>query len=114
MPNELVVALWASISVIFIVIVETLRELAVRKDKENTREAYAVKKVPWIAVELYKHLAYFALGALTTLLFGEVAKYQIGRLRPHYLTLCNPELTAGRCKDEYGFYKFVEEDEETM
>ena len=55
-----------------------------------------VKKVLWIAVELYKHLGYFALGALTTLLLGKLAKYQIGRLRPTldtYLSVCNPDLT---------------------
>ena len=61
----------------------------------------------------YRHFGYFSLGALTTLLFTELAKYQIGRLRPHYLSLCNPDLTDDLCKDN-GYYKFVEEDEEIM
>ena len=47
---------------------------------------------PWIIVELYRHFGFFTLGALTTLLFTELAKYTIGRLRPHYLTVCGPRL----------------------
>ena len=108
------VSLWASVSVFFIVIVETLRMVAVRNDKDNPREKSPVRKSTWMGVELCRHFGYFALGAVTTLLFGEVAKYQIGRLRPHYLSLCNPELTDDLCKDGNGYYKFVEENEETM
>ena len=112
----LCVAIWASVSVIFIVIVETLRVYAEKNDHRNPRKYNPIRnnKTPWIAVELYRHFGYFALGALTTLLFTELAKYQIGRLRPHYLSLCNPELTDDLCKDGNGYYKFVEENEETM
>ena len=38
----------------------------------------------------------------------------MGRLRPHYLTLCNPELTDALCKDEWGYNKFVTEPEELI
>ena len=57
---------------------------------------------------------YFTLGALTTLLFTELAKYTIGRLRPHYLSLCGPRLTSELYHDEFGNLKFVMEPEEEL
>ena len=65
-------------------------------------------------MELYRHFGYFSLGALTTLLFTELAKYTVGRLRPHYLTLCDPELTEELCKDQWGYNKFVTESEDVI
>jgi hypothetical protein len=47
------------------------------------------------------------------LLFTELAKYTIGRLRPHFLVVCNPELTDALCK-ENGYMKFVELDNEEL
>ena len=75
---------------------------------------YSNNRTPWIIVELYRHFGFFTLGALTTLLFTELAKYTIGRLRPHYLTVCGPKLTDDLCKDEFGYQKFVEESEDEI
>ena len=71
-------------------------------------------RIPWFLVELYRHFGYFTLGALTTLLFTELAKYTIGRLRPHYLSLCGPRLTPELCHDEFGYQRFVTEPEEEI
>ena len=60
----------------------------------------ARSRTPWIAVELYRHFGYFSLGAISCLLFTEIAKYTIGRLRPHFLTVCNPEFTSQLCQVE--------------
>jgi len=109
-PITICVAIWASVSVIFIVLVETIRNYAEVRCKTNPRRIKPIRdnNTPWIAVELYRHFGYFSLGALTTLLFTELAKYTVGRLRPHYLTLCDPELTEELCKDEWGYNKFVD------
>ena len=71
-------------------------------------------RTPWILVELYRCFGYFTLGALTTLLFTELAKYTIGRLRPHYLTVCGPRLTDELCRDEFGYQRFVVAEEEEI
>ena len=55
-------------------------------------------KTPWLAVELYRHFGYFALGATSCLVFTESAKYSVGRLRPHFLTVCAPIYTEELCK----------------
>ena len=115
-PNVICLAIWASVSVIFIVVVETIRNYAELRCKRNPRRGKPIRdnRTPWIAVELYRHFGYFSLGALTTLLFTELAKYTVGRLRPHYLTLCDPELTEELCKDQWGYNKFVTESEDVI
>ena len=66
-------------------------------------------RVPWVALELYRVLGYFGCGALATLLTTELAKYKVGRLRPYFLTACNPDLSPDLCKDDNGYHVFVTE-----
>ena len=75
-PIVLCVVIWACVSVTFIVLVETVRSYAESRDTANPRRAKPIKdnRTPWLAVELYRHFAYFSLGALTSLLFTELAK----------------------------------------
>ena len=115
-PIVICVAIWASVSVTFIVVVETIRNYAELRCKRNPRRGKPIRdnRTPWIAVELYRYFGYLLLGALTTLLFTELAKYTVGRLRPHYLTLCDPELTEELCKDQWGYNKFVTESEDVI
>lgn len=91
--------------------------------------------IPWIIIELYRILGYFALGALCTLLTTELAKYKIGtytivsgpsilcvsvrnddnhsscpnsgRLRPYFFSVCKANLDDDLCKDENDFNIFV-------
>ena len=67
-----------------------------------------IKRMPWLFIELYRILGYFILGALFTLLTTEMAKFKIGRLRPYFLTVCDPDFTDTKCKDEHGYNIFVE------
>ena len=112
-PIVAALLIWAAISIIFILLVETLRSNA-EYGKRRPDPIPGQKHPPWIAVEIYRHFGYFALGALGCLLFTEIAKYTIGRLRPHFITLCQPDLTAELCDDEYGYKKFVTEDEDEI
>eukprot|EP00090_Calanus_glacialis_P003678 TRINITY_DN12701_c0_g1_i7.p1 TRINITY_DN12701_c0_g1~~TRINITY_DN12701_c0_g1_i7.p1 ORF type:complete len:364 (-),score=63.45 TRINITY_DN12701_c0_g1_i7:393-1484(-) len=108
------VLIWAAVSTFFIVVVETLRARAEAQAGERRNKPFHNNRTPWIAVELYRYFGYFTLGAVTTLLFTELSKYTIGRLRPHFLTLCKPKLNADLCEDEFGYTKFVEEDEDEI
>ena len=73
-------------------------------------------------MEIYRSLGYCVLGAATTFLFTDLSKFTIGRLRPHFLTLCKPNYNYYNytnnnytlCKDDHGFMRFVEEDEEDV
>jgi len=107
------VIIWAVCSVSLIILVEILRSAAERRARQEAGRSKPIQgsKTPWIAVELYRHFGFFTLGALSTLLFTEMAKYTIGRLRPHFLTICKPDYSDELCKGEGGYLKFVEGDE---
>merc|ERR1712126_246106 len=63
-------------------------------------------EIPLIVAELYRSLGHMVFGAATTFLFTDTSKYQIGRLRPHFLTVCEPNIDL--CKDpDTGFNVFV-------
>lgn len=116
-PIAQCVTIWAVCSVFLIILVEILRSAAERSHRQAIGRSLPIpgRPVPWIAVELYRHFGYFTLGALTTLLFTEMAKYTIGRLRPHFLTICKPDYNKeGLCKDEWGYPRFVTEPEEEV
>ena len=116
-PITQAIIIWGVCSVTIIILVELLRSWAERGERRNLgrEKPIAGSRAPWILVELYRHFGFFTLGALTTLLFTEMAKYSIGRLRPHFLTICKPNYNkTGLCRDEWGYQKFVVENEEEI
>jgi len=116
-PIMVAFVIWAVLSIVTIIGVETLRSNAAARGIVNNKlrskkPIHDAPRLSWTSVELYRHLGYFTLGALTCLLFTEMAKYTVGRLRPHYLTICNPDLSEENCKDENGYNKYWIIDEE--
>ncbi|KAH8318481.1 hypothetical protein KR067_003940 [Drosophila pandora] len=60
-------------------------------------------------VELGRQGVYFVFGLLLTFDATEVGKYTIGRLRPHFLAVCQPQLTDGSlCSDPANLHRYVE------
>jgi len=45
--------------------------------------------------QIYLKLSPFAFGALISQFITDIAKYSIGRLRPHFIDVCHPRLTDG-------------------
>ena len=43
------------------------------------------------------------LGAMCCVLLTDIAKYSVGKLRPHFLTLCDPDYNSV-CFDEEAYY----------
>lgn len=69
------------------VIVEGLR-LSVCKKSSHSGVVY--KRYAQV---LYQCLGAFLFGAAVTQLTTDIAKYSLGRLRPHFLTVCKPDVT---------------------
>ena len=46
-----------------------------------------------ILLELYRLCGFWGIGSLFTLNITEIAKFEIGRLRPHFIAACN--ITGG-------------------
>lgn len=80
--------------------------------KRLKKEMSYLGRIPVTILQIYRVVGYFVFGGVASLLTTETAKYQIGRLRPYFLTAakkhCHLELTDELCKDKE-FYKFVTE-----
>ncbi|XP_033160645.1 putative phosphatidate phosphatase [Drosophila mauritiana] len=60
-------------------------------------------------VELGRQSTYFCFGLLLTFDATEVGKYTIGRLRPHFLAVCQPQMADGSmCSDPVNLHRYVE------
>ena len=54
-------------------------------------------QIPMILLELYRLCGFWGIGSLFTLNMTEIAKFEIGRLRPHFIAACN--ITGGLTED---------------
>lgn len=57
------------------------------------------RSIPTWMANVYRQIGIFAFGAAAQQLTTDIAKYTIGRLRPHFFSVCNPIMP-----DEYGIY----------
>lgn len=55
---------------------------------------------PYVAA-LYKQVGCFLFGCAISQSFTDIAKVSIGRLRPHFLSVCNPDFTLINCSEGY-------------
>ena len=108
-PMEICFLIWASFITFFVFFVEILRV----NSKPPKKFPIFGFNFPWILVELYRHFGYMTVGAMACFLFTDLSKFRIGRLRPHFLTICNPNYAnnASICKDENHYEHFVDGNE---
>lgn len=66
-------------------------------------------EIPIWAQNLYKYIGFFMFGATCCQLITDIAKYSIGRLRPHFMTLCQPVMGTTNCSDSTNLYKYIED-----
>ncbi|XP_064624794.1 phospholipid phosphatase 1-like isoform X2 [Lineus longissimus] len=55
---------------------------------------FTINSLLW---NLYKYIGIFGFGAGVCMSFTDVGKYSIGRLRPHFLDVCKPDLSKVNC-----------------
>jgi len=97
--------IWFVLNTLTIVLTEIFT-LATRSPPEKKVVLCGIE-IPWLAIELYRNLGYCVLGAATTFVLTDMSKFTVGRLRPHFLSLCNASLTDDLCNSD-GYPKFVE------
>lgn len=62
----------------------------------------------WIQ-NVYKYVGLLFFGAACSQLTTDIAKYSIGRLRPHFISVCQPVFPDGtNCTSQENFYKYME------
>lgn len=93
-----VVALYATLSPIIIIIISeiiTFKLFNFSRKQNEFKTDFNRRKMFLIATT--HGLSLFVLGIGITLLLTEVAKKWIGRLRPNFIAICNPDLTQIEC-----------------
>ncbi|KAJ6642774.1 putative phosphatidate phosphatase [Pseudolycoriella hygida] len=62
----------------------------------------------WIP-HAYQQIGVFGFGAAASQLTTDIAKYSIGRLRPHFFDVCQPQMMDGtNCSDAINFGRYIE------
>ena len=56
-----------------------------------------------ILLELYRLCGFWGIGSLFTLNITEIAKFEIGRLRPHFIAACGITLNEALCFEPLNF-----------
>ncbi|BFY99222.1 hypothetical protein BsWGS_02262 [Bradybaena similaris] len=84
---------------VVIIILEFLLRKKGRGYVVSTNKTFG-KSASWI-YSIYNTIIVFVFGMAVTQFLTEVGKYSIGRLRPHFLTLCNPDWTKVNCSAGY-------------
>ena len=64
--------------------------------------------VPRFVFNCYKLIGTFLFGAAVNQSITDICKYTIGRLRPHFLDVCRPNISAAMCDSNTpGVYVYV-------
>ena len=89
------ILIWIAICLLIVPLVEILHfkvykyrdwEEQVQTQMKGEGVLKCFGRLPQVVFELYRIIGYFTMGFLFCLYTTEHAKYQIGRLRPYYLT----------------------------
>ncbi|XP_055316381.1 putative phosphatidate phosphatase [Sitodiplosis mosellana] len=65
--------------------------------------------IPTWITNAYRQIGVFAFGAALNTLTTDIAKYSIGRLRPHFFDVCKPILLDGtNCSDDINRGRYIE------
>jgi len=96
--------IFASLSILIIVPLESLLFVVF---KPSQFDASKIFKIPALVLELFRLFSFLVMIGLFNVMITEIGKFSIGRLRPHFLTLCKPNLDNGTCRDDLGYEKYV-------
>ena len=75
-----------------------------KKSRGRLPEALSVGKISFnpVIVSISQLYVSYLLGAAFSQTSTDTTKYTIGRLRPHFIDVCQPDWSTIQCRDEYG------------
>lgn len=88
-----VAGLYGVLSAVFFIIIS---EAYLARPFCATNGSYSKRQNRFILYSIHGVLLY-ALGAISVLLITEIGKQTVGRLRPHFLTVCKPDFEKLKC-----------------
>ncbi|XP_033153279.1 putative phosphatidate phosphatase isoform X2 [Drosophila mauritiana] len=112
--NWMLYFIGAVIPVGVILIVEVIiSQNKAKQDNGNAtsrRYVFMNYELPDWMIECYKKVGIYAFGAVLSQLTTDIAKYSIGRLRPHFIAVCQPLMPDGTtCADAINAGKYIQE-----
>ncbi|KAH8401860.1 hypothetical protein KR009_008272, partial [Drosophila setifemur] len=76
----------------------------------SRRFVFMNRELPDWLIECYKKVGIYAFGAVVSQLTTDIAKYSIGRLRPHFMAVCQPMMPDGStCDSAINAGKYIQE-----
>ncbi|KAH8370911.1 hypothetical protein KR093_005518, partial [Drosophila rubida] len=110
----------AALPVSLILLVEFFRSQDKHSQKSQSQHYHSQQQgsgyylchleLPHWLLECYRKIGCFVFGLGIEQLTTDIAKYAIGRLRPHFLTLCEPVLPNGsNCSDPLNAGRYIEQ-----
>ncbi|XP_054160930.1 putative phosphatidate phosphatase [Oppia nitens] len=96
--NYLYSTLIPIITIIIVEIVYHRKAIQNYNQSQDPDDSTGLNKMPAntdLLWQIYCRLAPFIFGALISQLTTDIAKYTIGRLRPHFIDVCKPEISDG-------------------
>ncbi|EFO15581.2 hypothetical protein LOAG_12928 [Loa loa] len=91
--RQMLVVIGLVIPAILIITTETFRALAWERKCRSEFQYYRCRRyaIPRLVVRLYVFFGYFLVGVIFNQLMVDIAKYTIGRHRPHFIAVCKPK-----------------------
>ncbi|XP_014472626.1 PREDICTED: putative phosphatidate phosphatase isoform X2 [Dinoponera quadriceps] len=77
--------------------------LHARHCTEQTGKVLFGYSIPLWIYNAYEKVGVFLFGTACTVLITDIAKYSIGRLRPHFMTLCVPNVNCTLAKNQHWY-----------
>ncbi|ESO10394.1 hypothetical protein HELRODRAFT_194939 [Helobdella robusta] len=69
-----------------------------KKEKQELRQHIpANQHLPYFLMCVYRYFGMYMFGIIIQMTVTVIGKYSIGRLRPHFLSLCNPDYSQLNC-----------------
>lgn len=96
------------IPIIAVLVIEFVR-WRLSMDPERDLKLFG-HEIPFWVQNIYKYYGIFLFGAACSQLTTDIAKYSVGRLRPHFISVCQPIMSDGtNCTDPINLHRYVEE-----
>lgn len=106
MSNTMLIVFTTAIPFLTIISVEFIRfQRGARRSARDLRSSASVKELAWIS---YNELIVFFFGNLANLFLTNIAKYSIGRLRPHFIQVCRPRNLDALCPAAANNFNYIE------
>uniref|UniRef100_T1HKB2 AcidPPc domain-containing protein n=2 Tax=Rhodnius prolixus TaxID=13249 RepID=T1HKB2_RHOPR len=103
-PNYALYIVGLGLPIIFMLFTE--RHLAKDATDDGLHSSLCGRKVPLWLSNSYKVVGVFLFGAACSQLTTDIAKYMIGRLRPHFIDICSPDVD---CTQPANHFRYITE-----